>query len=142
MIQSVTIKFDLSSYNRFQSEMQVFKKQIITMREVAVQLLCSAGLSFAENESLSSFSVSGSSTPSIHPDTGSNFNLDSYILVNPRWLQSCFWDSNLYGGLQLTLNSGEVLESALVSPISCSFLFSFSILFIGKYSSSILALLL
>ena len=39
MIKSVTLKFDLSSYNRLQSEMTVLKKQIVAMQEVAQQLL-------------------------------------------------------------------------------------------------------
>ena len=39
MIQKVNMQLNLSSYNKLQSKMIVFKKQIITMREIAEQLL-------------------------------------------------------------------------------------------------------
>ena len=45
MIQSLNIKFDLSSYNRLQSELQILKKQVCTMQDVAEQLV-------AQNSSL------------------------------------------------------------------------------------------
>ena len=39
MIQKVKLSFHLSSYNKLQSEMTVLEKQIITMCEIAEQLI-------------------------------------------------------------------------------------------------------
>ena len=39
MIQKVKLQFDLSSYNKLQSEMIALEKQIVTMRKIAEQLL-------------------------------------------------------------------------------------------------------
>ena len=39
MVEKVEIQFDLSSYNKLQGKMTVLEKQIVTMREIADQII-------------------------------------------------------------------------------------------------------